>query len=174
MTPELKRTAYHEAGHAFIAWRQHLRIKRATIKPHGERLGSVKHPKLVSAQESRDLEANAEITSYVRDKLEKHIRVSLAGWEAERRFTADPSWAMTDLGNALDDMMRLAGSQREIDLYLALLRYQTKEMLRSGWPHVKALAAALLERETLRGNEIVAVIHTSMGIPQLEADDLGG
>jgi ATP-dependent Zn protease len=160
-----RRTAYHEAGHAFIAWRQHVRIKRVTIKPHGEMLGSV--TKIFSGKEGRDLEAR-DITLNVRDKIEKHIRVSLAGWEAERRFdrTASESWSICDYGDALDYMMRLAGSQREIDLYFALLRYQTKEMLRSGWPQVKALAAALLERETLRGNEIVAVIHKSLGIPQ--------
>jgi ATP-dependent Zn protease len=159
---ELKRTAYHEAGHAFVAWREGLPVKRVTIKPHDGLLGAVHHGSGFMAKQLDDIDM-AEITPAIRGKLEKHIRVLLAGWLAERRYdrTANEQLAHTDFRNAIDYMMMMTNSQREMDLHFALLRHQTTTMLRIGWPHVKALAAALLERETLRGKDIVAIIHKS-------------
>jgi ATP-dependent Zn protease len=160
---ELKRTAYHEAGHAFVAWRERLPVKRATIKPHDGLLGAVRHGSGFMAKQLADID-RAEITPAIRGKLEKHIRVLLAGWLAERHYdrAANEESAHTDFRNAIDYMMVMTSSQREMDLYFALLRYQTTTMLRIGWPHVKALAAALLESETLRGKDVAAIIYKSM------------
>jgi ATP-dependent Zn protease len=169
MAKELKRTAYHEAGHAFVAWREGLRVKRATIRPTADYFGQVHHASGLSAKQVEELDVSI-VSPRVREALEKRIRISFAGWLAEHRHdrTADEAHSMSDYGHALDLMMRLAGSQREINLYSALLKYQTKEMLRVGWPHVRAIAVALLERKTLTGQEIRQVINKSYGRREME------
>jgi ATP-dependent Zn protease len=165
---ELRRTAYHEAGHAFVAWRQGLKVTRATIRVRGEYLGSVSHSGRFTAKQVESIKLG-DITPQIREKCEKRLRVLLAGWLAEHRYdrtAANEGFAGCDYGKALDYMLMMTGSQRETDLYFALLRYQTKTMLRIGWPQVKAIAEALLEGETLSGKEIVAVICKSLGLRQ--------
>ena len=41
ITKALQSTAYHEAGHAVMAWDQGLKFHHVTIKPHGDSLGHV-------------------------------------------------------------------------------------------------------------------------------------
>ena len=36
--PSLKRTAWHEAGHAVVAWEQGLTVTHVSIRPEGERV----------------------------------------------------------------------------------------------------------------------------------------
>jgi ATP-dependent Zn protease len=42
---QLAATAFHEAGHAFMAWRQGVPVYKATIIPGDDTLGHVRHGK---------------------------------------------------------------------------------------------------------------------------------
>jgi hypothetical protein len=78
---------------------------------------------------------------------------------SQRRSFAAQSIAASDHEKAADLISRLAGSDRELDAWLNLLRIQTEQKVEVFWNEIEAIAAALLEHGTLsakRCREIVA------------------
>ena len=78
---QLEATAYHEAGHAVLAYHYGYKIKSVTIKRGEDSLG-----KMVADGLLKGLRPDIEITPYGRDKMEKHIRVSMAGIIAQKLY----------------------------------------------------------------------------------------
>src|SRR5262245_52740101 len=78
----LEATAYHEAGHAVVAFQFHLRVKSVTIIPDAERAtsGSCSHaqgfgPSIEYERSDRN-----------RLRIERAVMCSLAGLEAQRKY----------------------------------------------------------------------------------------
>src|SRR5215470_5977482 len=44
--PTLRRVAWHEAGHAVVAWERGLTVTSVSIRPDGEGFGRSQHPPL--------------------------------------------------------------------------------------------------------------------------------
>jgi hypothetical protein len=75
-------TAYHEAGHAVIAWQYGIYLGRATIEPNEDYQGVVVG-NLTAGIVKLDLGA---IPPRVQRRIENYAILSLAGEAAQRRF----------------------------------------------------------------------------------------
>lgn len=166
--------AFHEAGHAVVAWQSRLKIKYVTVIPDGELLGTIKfavptwfQPRLVGKR-LRD-----------RHYLERWIVALQAGGKAERWFRdwISSDWTLsvdpffwkdsTPVGDEIDvrimeDLLRHVPRNALPSNFMEASRQRVETLLVAYWPLVESVAAALLERKTLTGTETVEVIQASM------------
>jgi len=154
-----KHTAYHEAGHATVAWRYGCRIEAVSIVPGDD--GSLGRC-ISSSLRQRDREQlEIGMTDSLATKIDYEIMVCLAGAIAQRihnprsfrRYQND-----SDNQSAVDLAFKVAGSDTmkfaTVDDYLKDLHVRTKDVLQESWAVVEAIAAELLHRKTINGSEI--------------------
>ncbi len=188
MRPEdIKLTAYHEAGHAFVSL--HYKditdpIHKATIIPRGRALGMVQHLPI------------DDKVSMTLDEVRANLAVSLAGRASEELFFGAnkiTTGAESDIAQAtrlarysittagLSDKIGLVAinqantfGQRialenasektaelvdnEIRVWLDTAHKNAKSILTKGKATVDKLAKALLDKETLSGEEIKEIV----------------
>jgi len=188
MRPEdIKLTAYHEAGHAFVSL--HYKditdpIHKATIIPRGRALGMVQHLPI------------DDKVSMTLDEVRANLAVSLAGRASEELFFGAnkiTTGAESDIAQAtrlarysittagLSDKIGLVAinqantfGQRialenasektaelvdnEIRVWLDTAHKDAKSILTKGRAKVDELARALLDKETLSGEEIKEIV----------------
>jgi ATP-dependent Zn protease len=155
----LRATAYHEAGHAVAAWHVHLRFRRISIVPNGAEgtLGKVVLAGLRVTES--DLYDMAPRT---RDLFERRIIVSLAGEEAERLVSGRISRhsGSRDREHVAELLFQMIASDEEASSYLKWLSARTRTLIRAeqNRPLLDALANALLERRTLTGTTVRALL----------------
>ncbi len=174
--------AYHEAGHALASLKVPVSdpIHKATIVPRGRALGMVvRFPErdrvsmsksrilgdLVVAMAGRAAEelifGEDEVTTGASNDLEnaaKLARSMVTEWGFSERlgpvFFGDTgtrdSWASGDTGRAIDEEVKAIADK-------AL--FQARAIVRDNIDALKRLAAALLDRETLTGDEIVSIVN---------------
>ncbi|MGD0675836.1 MAG: hypothetical protein ABSC94_10485 [Polyangiaceae bacterium] len=148
-------TAVHEAGHAVVAWRQRIKVRRVTIVPSGDALGEVLHdrgPALFTASAQGGLSPRA---------VENRVLVLLAGSESEKKFRGryDHAAARCDYDRAVELLTNHAGSQEEVDAWMKLQRIRTSRIVSDMWGEIRAVAAALLRQKTVTGTQVAAIIE---------------
>jgi hypothetical protein len=168
LAPEV--VAYHEAGHAVVAWRLGVGIRRASIVPE-EQDGSAGHVlnRKLLRQSSYDIEL-ADRFSPSRLQAEKRVMVSMAGELAQRRFRQHSVRAYhvsSDREHIIDILTRYAacpgpGEPIDITTHYNLLREWTNAMLENDWYLVEAFADALIERRTLSSSEVRETLLAAM------------
>ena len=155
-TRALIATAYHEAGHAVMAWAHDVGVKEVSIVPNMERnsLGHCQH--IVWSAFRPDLEDSLR----TRDRVQWLIMVFLGGREAERRFTGryNHGGATGDMHQVFNMASYLASSDDEIDALVRWLTIRTRNSLDVYWAFVEGLAAALLEEQQMRGKRVREVM----------------
>jgi ATP-dependent Zn protease len=147
-------TAYHEAGHAVVAFFMRHRIEFATIKPTAEYQGLVKS----KPRGKLDLDS---ATPAMRIKLEDVLIMLLAGDIAQRRFAPRSSrnWQTTeDRQTAADLALSICGTGESATAYIAWLTIRARDIVHGRWSLVERVANALLERETISGEDIRTLI----------------
>jgi len=144
--------AYHEAGHAVMRLHLGRRLVRVTIKPKGDSLGHMLQPKT-----KIDIQWFGEDWR-TRRWAETEIMVSMAGPEAEKRLTGrrNNAGAVSDGENVANVAMKAEGDGELATAFIRWLELKVAACLASPavWVQVEAVAAALLERETLSGEEV--------------------
>jgi hypothetical protein len=153
---KLARTAIHEAGHAFVAWRLDVRLHRVTVKPDGDYLGSVRHGRTHNADEWYGADDRAQ------GRIAREVRIAYAGALAVKRAFPGSRWrvgAEGDFGRAADIISHFYEVERAQYLWSSLLMLETEALLNWAWFAVEALAAALVARQTLTGREAREVIQ---------------
>jgi ATP-dependent Zn protease len=151
-----KATAYHEAGHAVIAWRLGAHPRSVTIVPKGEVQGE-------TVQESPFIEADFVFdgSDHARNRVERAIIICLAGPMAQRRF-APRSWRRwhggPDYVVAFDLALRVNGSPAAAKVHMKWLEMRAQALLESVWSYVEAIASELLKRGTLSAEEIRSIL----------------
>lgn len=160
----LEQTAWHEAGHAVIAFFHDLPVRYATIRPREDSLGHVmpgNHPKWMQP----DVEIPPRTEARIRKTIEKLLAGREAAWLVTGRYnnvgaSGDDRQAFNLATHLCDD--------DEAAAYLAWVRIRARNMVRR--PHVRvsieAVAQALLARKRLSGNEIKAVIREAISSPE--------
>jgi len=125
MTNERQQVAYHEAGHAVVAYRYNHYVGTVTIRPNEATLGR----------------AVTEIGTPDKEQ----IVVLYAGFAAQRQFapSADKLWAASD-DDIASELLKFLPAEKE-----SVLRAEADRMVIENWKHLEAVAAALLEYETL-------------------------
>jgi hypothetical protein len=157
-------TAYHEAGHAVVAWCLDLDLGSATIVPDGDSAGHV----MIEPEEPSTCAAAVQGGPWhpYRLLLEKRVMVLQAGEVAQRR--SNPRSVRR--GHSQDDFKRCVDilriyapdeEKRDVGSHYRLLCNWTAHLIEQHWHLVEAVAKALLERRELSGPQIRAVIHTA-------------
>lgn len=155
-TKHLKATAYHEAGHAAVAWHQGIRVRHVSIVPDAEYLGRVVH-----GDPLRGIRLDFDNSDRTRLRAERLCRVLLAGFLVEKRHTGRGNriGASADHEAAVKLMDRFVTDNDEAEAWLNLLAIQTRNII--ALPHITAaidaLATALLEHRELSGRRVVEI-----------------
>lgn len=149
--------AYHEAGHAVIAHAFGTRPKLATIIPHKDSLGRVEHRSPL-----RGIRLDLDGSDRARLRAERAIMICLAGPIAHRRHNPK-AWRRTDGAGdeqlAGDLAIRVCGSDEQATAFLLWLGVTARDMVEAHWSEIERMAAALIERKTLRGPNIITAIR---------------
>jgi hypothetical protein len=160
---ELERNAYHEAGHAVMAYILQRRFHFITIDPDklDENTGG-----LFQLSYSSKLSDNIKFgISDSRALIEKQIKITLAGAVACGLFVGREKWKLSE-----DDgttCFRLADTQcgdaEEADAYLTWLRLGVRNELNlpHNWARVRAVAEALMKHKTLSYRKAREIIQTA-------------
>lgn len=147
MSQELEGAVYHEAGHAVAHWYFSHQIESVTIKPeidsHGDviSVGKVnvkRPPDIVKAHEEHEM-----LTAEQRQFEDENIVAVYAGRCAEARH---------DNHEGLDAAA------------YAYAEARARQLVDARWELIEAVAAALLERETLSGSELGEVLDEAHGL----------
>ena len=163
--PTREQTAYHEAGHCIAALTQQLRFDHVTIKKDKDSRGSIVHPNVLGYEHSGQRER--------RSIARACIIVSYAGLEAEKLFNpaANESLSGDDCANAFSVSREYGVTPRHCDYigddahvaYLHRLRSEARRLVQRNWWAVKALARALLQRQTLNHKQAQDIILQAGG-----------
>lgn len=153
----LRRTAYHEAGHAVAAsLLDDVSLVAVTVVPGDTGPGHCLW------------QASAE------GSVEPQVMVCLAGISACAAFSGRNEWERSRLDfEVIDELVATLGigaNEKERDAYLERLIKRTEELVHSApWQAaITAVAEALIERQTLQGDEVSAIIQSA---PPAEASE---
>lgn len=151
-------TAYHEAGHAFMAAYLGAKVRSVTIEPDDDdgpqRFGDTQIVWRRSRMSERKL-------------CESSIQVSLAGPVAEMLYSGDPyhpglvaEWA-NDWQSAWEFAEALFTDQRKRLEYLERVTGELYRLMDSEphWSAVAAIADNLLAHETLEGEDVDEIVR---------------
>ncbi len=161
---KLQSTAYHEAGHAVVAFLLRRRIiRKVTIVPEGDTLGHICRSVDKGFNPEWDTGLEAE------RKLKKEIMICFAGDVAEsilRKRAPRVEKSSSDTGSVVDLALYLLGDPVEVGLYLSWIVYHTKNLLRrpAHWAAVEAVALSLLEKKELNQKEVYRTIKDAIRI----------
>jgi cell division protease FtsH len=186
MEPAQRRQiAYHEAGHAiaFHYFRQEKRIVRATIVGRGTGTLGYVQPVAKYEEYARPLRTIAA-----------DIMVSLAGHVATKVFLGE-YWtgAYSDFDKVRNDIAHLAAlgyfgpplrgpeaiygteyRNKEIERFWQLLEEQCEQFIRAHAAEVQAIAEALLEKESLTGEEVTKIIEGAIEKARIQVEHANG
>jgi len=151
----LRVTAYHEAGHAVVAFNERVAIHSITIEACRDYAGRV-----IRGNPYQGIKLNIDNTLRSRNRAKAVVRVLLAGYMAQK--IKDPNsyrsqHDKTDRQTAADLIRRIA-SPRTPDASLKVLGLELSDTLASQWYQVEALAQELLKQRTLSQKEVRKVI----------------
>lgn len=148
-TKELKKTAYHEAGHAVACYFLRIRFTNVTIVPEDNCLGCLKHSK----DHHKNFNPEWDNSRKVGDRIEKEVIVRFAGQIAEGLFMGKHirKGSEHDRSSAIDLALYGVGEGEVLQTYINYLWARAKEQVRQPrfWAAVKALAAELLVRKKI-------------------------
>jgi ATP-dependent Zn protease len=149
-----ERVAFHEAGHAVVAFHLKRKFRRVTIAPAGRSLGHTRffpldnfHPDYQNSARTRRL-------------MDSEIMIDLAGLEAEylKMGRRSLKGGQSDIDQAADLAWHAQGGGRAVSRYFRQLQVASRNLLREHWSEVESLATALLEQITLTEDEARKVI----------------
>lgn len=154
-----KVTAYHEAGHAVVAYKLGIRLARkgvTIVSEEGSR-GAVWHTGALGGR------PDSQITDKMICNAERLVMVSLAGIESQQRYRKSSVrhyHAHSDYQSAVDLLFRFSGGGEEVSLWMKLLALRTRSIIESPiwWPVIVDFAELMLEKQNLSGKEAESAI----------------
>jgi ATP-dependent Zn protease len=142
--PTLRQTAWHEAGHAVVAWDQGFTVTLVSIRCIGDSYGRSQHTPA----------ADCAIPS----ERERENIVAMAGWAAELASGETNGGETYDSGDLSCVLSRLDPSQIAIELGWAESKAQ--RIVSANLDRIERLAHELMSREELTSSaEILDIIE---------------
>jgi hypothetical protein len=172
--------AYHEAGHVVIARALGRPVAAVTIVASVHAFGTMwaklPEPDAACTTAEEDIQNIADVCSraralmpigesrlpaanFITGALDRGIEL-LAGPEAERRLNGsfDASTAQSDLAQARLYAAAIAVTPEMAHQYMDLFHAEARALVNRYWHSVTAVAEALIERQTLTGDEVDSII----------------
>jgi len=159
---ELERTAYHEAGHAVMAYVLRRRFHFITIDPQklDENTGG-----LVRLVHSSKLSKSVNWGGFAdRAQIERQISLTLGGEAACELLVGPKSWHLSQDAEVCVRLAQLqCGDEEEANAYLNWLWLSVRNQLNlpHNWVCVRAVAKALMKQKTLSYREAREIIQTA-------------
>lgn len=166
---ERRRIAYHEAGHAvaFALLMPWQRIVKATIIRHGNALGFVasKEKEETYTETATEIEANIQVFLASRAAEELFLTIKMNGFAGD--LAGATARAVSYLGYygmggslySFGAVGQYAPSRQEVEQFLDKQFKKVKGLLEANKDMVHALAAALVEKEELLGDEVMEILN---------------
>lgn len=156
----LKKTAYHEAGHAVAYYFLHLPFKYVTIEPEEDSLGHLQPfppPKSFHPDYNSDTKAQKRIEKEVTAYYAGNAAVFILTGKYDKGGTRDGQYAM-DLAD-YD-----SGGPEETDAFLNWMWERTINWMQNPsymWDAVETLAQELLKKRSLTSKEAKQIIKAT-------------
>jgi ATP-dependent Zn protease len=144
--PTLRQTAWHEAGHAVVAWEQGFTVTLVSIKAEGSSLGRSQHTPV------GDCAIPAE--------RQRENLVAVAGWAAELQSgeADEGTFDSGDLTRVLNRLHQYAPSR--IDVELGWAESEAQRIVSANLKQIERLAHELMRRgELTSADEIRDIIE---------------
>lgn len=157
-------TAYHEAGHAVAAMLLGIKTVHVTIRPD-HAAGSLGHHRSGRMVWKRRLADGGEQSAQIRARGENHTIYCLAGSVAENIFRKkagmrkNHAGARADWNEVADIAVGLFGDLATANAFVRFAQLRAEGLMFQWWSNVEAVAKALLEQETLTGDQVRSVIQ---------------
>ncbi len=178
------RCAYHEAGHAVVAWASGLIVRKVTIVPEGDRKGHVNldFPPRETLPPDKVIAAALSLQTLAGPMAERRLLVgecSVGAFEAfiERLLTCVEQRLEDPTVGSVEDILDLWRCINGFELTddKAWIRDRIRDAIvfvNAWWPAIENVAAALLEQETIDGRDFERLIDnwTISGLPELDWD----
>jgi hypothetical protein len=155
-------SAYHEAGHAVVAWYHNIDLEMITLGTAEDEMGRTRH---VDPLQGVDTAWGPTVADRIR--MEQFVGVCLAGPLAQRNFSLvgfRRAHAEDDWQQAVDLLSYFVVNHEELEAYFRLLEIQTRNLLDLDfiWKSITNLATVLQECQTLSGAEANRIIQETM------------
>jgi len=147
--------AYHEAGHAVVAYLLHRLVRGVTIIPDRDMQGCCYLAK------GKSIHPDYDRSHKTRLELERHAMISWGGNVAECLFTGKKPVADSDMHSVVNYLSYLTSGDEEIGAYADWLWYRTKSLLQfeRHWAAVDALATELVKNGRVGQKRTREIIH---------------
>ena len=156
----LERTAYHEAGHAVMAYLLRHATKAVSIIPnHSD--NSLGHRE----GHKTTMQPDIGLSGKNKNRLEEKIMINLAGGIAAKILTGrrDHAGSSGDYQSAVQYVSYISLERKEQEALLKWLCIRTENYLKYDWKAVEFLAAELLKRKKIKGKELETVMRDAFG-----------
>jgi len=158
--------AYHEAGHAVVAWDQGVRVHGISVVPDEGRMGHIAIDTLHLNRLAVTFPSNKGARN--RFTMERHVMVLQGGLAAVRRLDQAGAGLEgkirsegSDPNIAMGLVRAFATSEQEAEKYYQWLDSRTAGIMANPmrWHQVQALAEALLELKQLGAKKVREIIR---------------
>ena len=153
---QVEATAYHEAGHAVIAYMLGYRPHSATIVPTFDTAGHIIHPNPLDG-----FQLNPDSSDEARLRIESLITICFAGPIAQKRYNPR-SWRRVhgqwDYEKIAELGLRVCDSAEQASAFIRWREIVACDMVGANWLRIQLVAGQLLERENLSHTDLEAII----------------
>jgi hypothetical protein len=166
MTDKRILTAYHEAGHAVVAFDQGIRVFGISLVPGQGKMGHARVDTLSLDRRFPTFRSNKGARN--RFTLERHVMVLLGGSAAAARLDPeqgpdkrDCQLKGSDRRRALDLLEEFTESREEAEKYCDWLQVRTKGIVSSPrrWFQIVGLAGALMKHGRLGTRRVAEILR---------------
>mgnify|MGYP001618322963 CR=1 FL=1 len=176
---DLKRTAYHEAGHAVLSFilRPEILIEQVTISPRSESLGFVSYKIEDYLENVSKEEIMNNICVLLAGRISKIKKFGKSGLESGsmndlEQATAQAYFAIANLGmddelgyisinlisNNINKILYRQIEERLLD-WIKSATCQTEDLVEKNWDKIMSLAELLISKEVVEGSELEQIMR---------------
>jgi hypothetical protein len=153
---QVEATAYHEAGHAVIAYMLGYRPQCVTIVPTVDTAGRIIHPNPLDG-----FQVNPDSSDEARLRIESLITICFAGPIAQKRYNPR-SWRRVhgqwDYEKIAELGLRVCDSAEQASAFIRWREIVACDMVRANWLRIQLVAGQLLDRGNLSHTDLEAII----------------